>query len=376
MLSGDDDQHDELGPLATTATLGHGLVATITSDCRSLVALIIRRLFREFQFVRKMYRMERASNGRVIKPSLWTKGFLSQRATLYPFARFDRRLFLSDWEIEKRLGQVNDKAAMALLDNKLLFHLVLARGGLENTAPTLVGMLTAGQFRSLSPFGTIGEAVAAFGALVCKPVGGSGGADISVIRGADRPEEKGLFLLEAFIEQHAYASHIFSGSLNTIRVVTMTDLGGVPFVAGAAHRFGCAASAPVDNFKRGGISALVDDTTGILSAGRSNPGRHADHVHEVHPDSGERIAGVQVPMWDEAKALALALARLFPGLHHIGWDLCITADGPRVIEGNSRLANPNLIQAHRPLMLDPKVRDFLHRHGVLSVRRARQLREL
>jgi hypothetical protein len=78
-------------------------------------------------------------------------------------------------------------------------------------------------------------------------------------------------------------------------------------------------------------------------------------------------------MWEDAKTLALRLAALFPGLQHIGWDICITEKGPQVIEGNSRLPNPNLIQAHSPILLDPKVRAFLRRHGVLSERRAMQL---
>jgi hypothetical protein len=315
--------------------------------------------------------MEAAFPRRGFNPSLWRDGFFSQRAELYPFDRFERRWFLTDWEIETRLGRVNDERVVPLLDDKLLFHLLIGREP-AIAGPEPIGFVANGRFHALGPHASVSDALAAHERAVCKPSRGAGGAGVSVLKPSDAPPERGLFLLEGFVAQHAYAASIFPGSLNTIRVVTLADEEGA-FVAGAAHRFGCAASAPVDNFKRGGVSALVDLDTGRMSAGRSNPGLHAEHVHPAHPDTGAAIEGVVVPMWREVMDLALALARLVPGLHHVGWDLCVAADGPRVIEGNAWLANPNLIQAHRPILLDPRVRRFMRRHGVLSERRAAEL---
>jgi hypothetical protein len=312
--------------------------------------------------------METAFPRRRFTLSLWRDGFFSQRAELYPFDRFERRWFLNDWEIETRLGRVNDGRVIPLLDDKLLFHLLIGNEPAV-AGPEAIGFVANGRFHSLGRHASVPDALAAHERVVCKPNRGSGGAGVLVLGPGDWPPERGLFLLEGFVVQHDYAAAIFPGSLNTIRVVTLAD-GEDAFVAGAAHRFGCAASAPVDNFKRGGVSALVDLATGRLSAGRSNPGLHAVHVHPVHPDTGAPIEGAVVPMWREVMDLALALARMVPGLHHVGWDLCVAADGPRVIEGNARLANPNLLQAHRTILLDPRVRAFMHRHGVLSARRA------
>jgi Sugar-transfer associated ATP-grasp len=340
-------------------------------------AVALRRIWGDVAFLRRLYRMERAFARRSFAPRLWMRGFFSQRAALYPFDRHDSRWFLNDWEIERRLGRVNDEASIPLLGNKLLFHLLLARSPLADAAAPLVGLVADGAFRPLGPFATAGEALAALGRLVRKPVNGWGGAGVSVVESEEAALAEGggggLFLIEGFLRQHDYAARIFPGSLNTIRIVTMIGPDGAPFVAAAAHRFGSAASAPVDNFKQGGVSALVDLETGALSPGRSHPGVHAVHVHEAHPETDAPIAGVRVPMWAEAQALALRLAGLCPGLRHVGWDICVTPEGPRVVEGNGHLANPNLIQAHRPLLLDPRVRDFLRRHGVLSARRARRL---
>ncbi len=332
----------------------------------------IRSALHFLRLLRRLYNMERGFAHRSFAPGLWANGFFSQRSVLYPFDRFERRWFLSDWEIETRLERVNDPSAIALLENKLLFHLILGRGALARSAPDLTGFLIKGEFYPLGDSPSLDDALQRFGRLVCKPIDGAGGRDVSVIRSAATVPKKGSYLIEAFVQQHDYAAAIFPGSLNTIRIVTMAE-SGEAFIAGAAHRFGSEASAPVDNFKRGGLSAQVDLQTGRLSAGRSNPGLHKEHVHARHPETGAPIAGVQVPMWEDAKTLALRLAALFPGLQHIGWDICITEKGPQVIEGNSRLPNPNLIQAHSPILLDPKVRAFLRRHGVLSERRAMQL---
>lgn len=329
---------------------------------------MLGRAYHRARHLAKLGRMEAALPGRRLSPALWRDGFLSQRAELYPFDRFERRWFLTDWEIETRLGGVNDAQVAPLLDDKLLFHLLVASEPAA-AAPEPVGLVANGRFHPIGRHASLEAAFEAHERIVCKPSHGAGGVEVSVLRPADAPPGRGLFLLEGFVVQHPYAAAIFPDSLNTIRVVTLADEDGT-FVAGAAHRFGCVASAPVDNFKRGGVSALVDLATGELSAGRSNPGHHSGHAHPAHPDTGARIEGVVVPMWGEVMELALRLARMVPGLHHVGWDICVAADGPRVIEGNARLANPNLIQAHRPILLDPRVRRFMRRHGVLSERRA------
>lgn len=323
-------------------------------------------------FLRRIVAMELAFRRRGFRPDLWARGFFSQRAWLYDFARFGHRWYLTDWEIERRLGRVNGDAGVRWVEDKLLFHLWLDRLGLSHHAAGLVGVTGQGRFVGMAGHATLADAFDGGEPLVCKPVRGNGGRGVTLVRSPEEVPKDGSVLLERRLVPHPYAERIFPGALNTIRIITMLDADG-PFIAGAAHRFGIAAAAPVDNFKRGGVSALVDPDSGRLSAGRSNPGHHPDHVHPIHPETGAAIEGVRVPYWGEAKRLALELAGLVPGLWHVGWDIAITPDGPRVVEGNSQLANPNLVQAHQPLLQDPRVRAFLWRHKVLSDRRYRRL---
>jgi hypothetical protein len=47
----------------------------------------------------------------------------------------------------------------------------------------------------------------------------------------------------------------------------------------------------------------------------------------------------------------------------VGWDVMVTDDGFQVIEGN-KFSDVQVLQVHRPLPDDRRVRDF-YRHGII-----------
>ena len=55
------------------------------------------------------------------------------------------------------------------------------------------------------------------------------------------------------------------------------------------------------------------------------------------------------------------LVRLF-----LGWDVVVTADGIRLLEGNAN-TGMNVLQVHGPLLSDPRIRRFYESHGGLNV---------
>ena len=59
-------------------------------------------------------------------------------------------------------------------------------------------------------------------------------------------------------------------------------------------------------------------------------------MYETHPDTGARLIGYSVPDWQEAKDLAMELARVLPDNKYTGWDLAHTKDGWVMQEGNDR----------------------------------------
>ncbi len=310
----------------------------------------------------------RSARGRP-QPRLWVRGFFSDRAGLYPLGRFASELFLTDWEIETRLGRINPAESLPLLGDKLLFHLLLDRLGLPVILPELAGITMGGRFVPLGPFASWEEAARA--PLIAKPLRGSGGRGvIRVAPGARPPRANGL-LIERCVAAHPYAQAIFPGALNTARVMTARDPDdGSIFIFGTAHRFGTRISAPTDNRKQGGIVSAIAEESGILTEAIGLGAGNRRTVHCAHPETGAPIVGVAVPHWQQVKDAALVLAQAFPALLLVGWDFAVTDAGPVLIEGNAALPNPNLMQAHAPLLARPRVRRFCEYHGIISGRRA------
>ncbi len=319
--------------------------------------------------IRKFVAMERARSPEPFKaPRLLAKGFFSQRKILYGFERYKRTCYISDWEIEFNLGGINDPIAKQVLANKLYFHLSLPREYNKH----FIGFINRNCFKSFSTFESMDSALERFGRIFVKPADGRSGNGIRVF-GTSEFEVNGPHVVEEPIIAHQYSSGIYPESINSIRIITLRDNNG-GFIAGAAHRFGSRMTGFIDNFSKGGIAAYIDSDSGVMATGRSNPGVYPTSFHKTHPDTGEPIEGVCVPYWSEVKDLALKLSELFSDLFYVGWDIAVTPDGPVVIEGNSGVANPNLIQAHKPLLTSERVTSFFEAHGVISKRHAKQCR--
>jgi Sugar-transfer associated ATP-grasp len=172
------------------------------------------------------------------------------------------------------------------------------------------------------------------------------------------------YLITAFVEQDDFPSSIFPGAVNTMRFLTISDPDtDEPFIAAAAHRFGNSASAPVDNLVAGGMSSLIDLESGTLSAAAKRA-KHGLIMHDVHPDTGVQIRGRAVPNWAALKQHVLEVANRLPFICHVGWDIALTAKGPMFIELNLR-PNPRLFQLHRPLLLDPRIKRFYEKRGII-----------
>ena len=171
------------------------------------------------------------------------------------------------------------------------------------------------------------------------------------------------WMVTAFVQQAGYAAEIYPGVLNTVRVFSVSPEPGRGEIVAAAHRFGSGATGWVDNFSSGGLVAHVELDCGQLSPAMSlGPGNRLIW-NERHPETGGRIAGVELPHWPEVKALVGELCAQMPGLRYVGWDIAITDAGPVVIEGNAR---PSLrfFQPFGPLRLGPGVAAFFRRHGI------------
>ena len=323
-----------------------------------------------------LWRLERKGNSGRPNVRLLSRGFLSNRAWLYPFDRFDHDLFLTDLEAEARLPRLNTAEAQALLGDKRRFHSWVRTGAFPAACPELLGFVEDGQAKA--PDGGALELASVNGrAMIAKPIDGSGGRDVSQISSIDQVGKRGSFILKSLVVQHPYASSIYPHAVNTIRIIVgHDDATQKTVLLGAAHKFGTRRSAPTDNFKAGGIVSFIDLETGQLSDAICDEGGPRRKTLQRHPETGRVIAGVTVPRWNEIKALALQCTRTVAGLAYVGWDIALLEDGPVVIEGNAALANPNLVQFHEPILMRKVARDFFASKGVISERRLKRLRAI
>lgn len=139
--------------------------------------------------------------------------------------------------------------------------------------------------------------------------------------------ERGEILVEEVIRQHDDLAAVCPGTVNTTRVTAFFD-GEKTHILAMAQKFGRGAVS--DQMTFGGFYTMLDENGRALGAGYDSHG----HVHELHPDSGVRIADFQLPMIDEVKAFVDQVARVVPQVQYVGWDIVVGPDGPVLVEGN------------------------------------------
>lgn len=139
--------------------------------------------------------------------------------------------------------------------------------------------------------------------------------------------ERGEILVEEVIRQHDDLAAVCPGTVNTTRVTAFFD-GQKTHILAMAQKFGRGAVS--DQMTFGGFYTMLDENGHALGAGYDSHG----HVHELHPDSGVRIADFQLPMIDEVTAFVDRVARVVPQVQYVGWDIVVGPDGPVLVEGN------------------------------------------
>lgn len=317
---------------------------------------------------------------------LYRHGILSKRDVAWDLSEETVDDYLSDRQ--RSACERIDRSYGTGLKNKILFRRIIGSTHAD-LLPTAYGLSRDGGV--VAGFGQAESledvlAVAAKRPIVSKPVDGAKGDLVRVIDGTDdgfRLDGQAVtrarleaelragrdLLFEECVSQGAYATAIYAAATNTVRLITMVDRDGNPFVAAAMHRFGTANSGRIDNWNAGGLSAGIDVESGVIgqAAVPKNDGYDVDWGRD-HPTTGAEITGTQVPEWSRVRESVLDLAGEYSHMWpYVGWDVVVTDDtgSVTVIEGQM---NPGIqaIQAHQPLLRDERARRFYERYGVLD----------
>ena len=128
-----------------------------------------------------------------------------------------------------------------------------------------------------------------------------------------------------------------SHGLATARVVTAMQ-NGVARVVVAGFKVTVGTNA-TDNFSKGASGNLlagIDLSTGTLSQARGSRRKDWPEMidFDTHPETGTRIAGFALPLWDDLLRCAVRAQESLPELRSAGWDIAISERGILVVEAN------------------------------------------
>lgn len=141
----------------------------------------------------------------------------------------------------------------------------------------------------------------------------------------------GKWLFEEFIEQDSLMAEWHPSSVNTIRVPSIMTKDG-PVVILPLFRTGKNGNIVDNCHNDGGLMAVPDAKTGVLLTDGYDV---FTNVVEIHPNSGKKFKGWQVPEWDSLIATAAELHKSLPPYHkYVGFDFALTNKGWVVVEGN------------------------------------------
>lgn len=263
-----------------------------------------------------------------------------------------------------------------VLQDKMAVYAVFDK--FSDQFPTLYGSIHDGRYysRQEDEVADLEEAVDTYGSLVIKPVTGQEGRGVYKIekgspyfinaKRSTSNEVRNLqstinedYLVTQTVIQHVYARKIYPHSANSIRVLTAIDpKTGEPCVVRAVHRFGTSESVPTDNWENGGIAAPIDVEFGEIKSTAVLDNQFNRNPIDKHPESGEKISGVAVEMWDEVEELVKRGALLYPAARVIGWDIIVTADGPVILEASGRPGS-HMLQLEKGLLEDEVMKRVL-----------------
>ncbi len=242
----------------------------------------------------------------------------------------------------------NPRRLYPLVDDKLKTKALCIEHGLAT--PRLLGSIrNQGEMSNL-------EVVRDFDSFVLKPAGGAMGNGILVVRGREgddflRPDGSrvkysdlrfhalnilaGLYALggkedqvviEECLRVHPDLARVSAGGVPDLRVIVYR---GVPVMA--MLRLPTQKSRGRANLHQGAIGAGVS-----IADGRTISAVIANRMISKHPDTGEKVVGLQVPGFPLAAQLAVRAADL-TGLGYLGVDIVVDRDrGPLVLELNAR----------------------------------------
>ena len=260
----------------------------------------------------------------------YNAGYMDYKiAAMYRLSDEQKKTVITRGISNSIVRRMNDKAYWHFFDDKTEFNTLFA-GEIGRKWLRSDDSLTE---EALSAF------LSGLPSVLFKPLEGSSGVGIERFDRAAWENDVHAFyqkiramgdaVLEELLVQHPEMARMCPTSVNTVRVATL--LGDKQ--EGIVYAFLRIGNGKVmDNVDQGGMAARVDLESGTLKTVAADK---AGNVFEKHPMTGTDIIGFTIPYWEDVKALCLRAMRKVPQMRYVAWDVAITPEGPKFIEGNS-----------------------------------------
>lgn len=161
---------------------------------------------------------------------------------------------------------------------------------------------------------------------------------------------KSFYVVTNYINMHDQIKEIYSGSVNTIRIMMINRDGHHPQLMDAYMRVGSKKSGVTDNVAFGGVVCSIDLETGEYGDGMQIKDHRFIRI-DTHPDTGTALQGV-IPNWELIKQGIVDISSYLCQLEYLGFDVVCTPEGFTLLEINSHQ------DLHRLRYYDPRVKDF------------------
>ncbi len=150
------------------------------------------------------------------------------------------------------------------------------------------------------------------------------------------------FVVQECLQNHPDIMAINSKKgLQTVRVITLIDNDLRVNVVYAFFKF-IVGNNRIDNHKGGELGNLLCEINlqdGHFKVPLLITAKGPVSVPK-HPETDREIEGTKLPCWEEICDLAVSVAPNFLPMRSIGWDIALTPEGPKIIEGNARWDPP------------------------------------
>lgn len=315
----------------------------------------------------------KSNNGLTLAQKKWAydRGFLSYRIKQYGLNDENYKDYISDYDY-RYLRHINNKYRTWLEDKitvkyicseypeffpKYYYH-VSVRNGEKRVIP-----LMDAPSQSEASLDAVFDLVKKEGSLACKPQKGSQGDGFYKLSYEDGKyfmnhepatreeileilgDPESQYLITEYIKQHPLIDDIYSGAVNTMRVISFMKDGKTPQIGNAYMRFGSTATGAVDNMGAGGMTVEIDEKTGRFFNAMMITDNTIIPI-DKHPDTGAPMEGY-IPHWDEIVEGIKELHRAMPELEYLGFDVAITEDGMRLPEINRAPGLPKIESLNR-----------------------------